>query len=148
MPSLYEPARRQELLDRVGRLQPDRPPKWGRFTAPKMVNHLIESMRMARGEITPRSRTLPLTFILRPLLIHARWLPWPKSSPTAPELLTRVPASWEADVATLHDLLATHPAHAEGEQVRTHPAFGQMSSRDWGALIYRHVDHHLTQFDC
>ena len=148
MPSLYEPARRQELLDRLARLQPDRPPKWGRFSAPKMVTHLIESMRMARGEITPGARTLPLTFLLRPLLIHARWIPWPRGAPTAPELLKRTPDSWQADLATLRDLVATHPVYDEGAQVPTHPAFGRMSSRDWGALIYRHVDHHLTQFHC
>ena len=27
-----------------------------------------------------------------------------------------------------------------------HPAFGHLSSRDWGALVHRHVDHHLRQF--
>lgn len=27
-----------------------------------------------------------------------------------------------------------------------HPAFGNMSGKDYGALIYRHFNHHLTQF--
>jgi hypothetical protein len=27
-----------------------------------------------------------------------------------------------------------------------HPAFGKLSTRAWGVLIYRHMDHHLRQF--
>jgi hypothetical protein len=27
-----------------------------------------------------------------------------------------------------------------------HPAFGRLSGRAWGALVYRHMDHHLRQF--
>jgi hypothetical protein len=27
-----------------------------------------------------------------------------------------------------------------------HPAFGRLSPRAWGVLVYRHMDHHLRQF--
>ncbi len=27
-----------------------------------------------------------------------------------------------------------------------HPAFGTMTARRWGAIGYRHTDHHLRQF--
>ncbi len=34
MPSLFDPKSRDAILDRIGRLAPDRKPLWGRFTAP------------------------------------------------------------------------------------------------------------------
>ncbi|MGH9801334.1 MAG: DUF1569 domain-containing protein, partial [Blastocatellia bacterium] len=27
-----------------------------------------------------------------------------------------------------------------------HPAFGKLSTKDWGALTYKHMDHHFRQF--
>jgi hypothetical protein len=28
------------------------------------------------------------------------------------------------------------------------PVFGALSGKDWGALSYKHLDHHLRQFGC
>jgi hypothetical protein len=43
MKSLWNDADRQGLVDRLRRLRPDVPPRWGRFSAPGMVVHLIEA---------------------------------------------------------------------------------------------------------
>lgn len=146
MPSFYEPGRREELLDRFARLTPDRAAAWGRMDAPRMVRHLIESLRMANGELVPRPRPFPLQRLVRYLAIHV--LPFPKGAPTAPELLARAPATWDVDLAHLRDLVARHPEPREGAPLPPHPAFGRMTKRDWGALLYKHLDHHLRQFGC
>lgn len=144
MADFYDPARRAELLARLALLSPDRAPAWGRFTAPRMVLHLLESIRMAKGEIRPAPRPLPLQFLVRPLFVHH--LPWPKGAPTAPELLSRTPSTWEDDLAALRDAIATYPEPAADAALPDHPAFGPMDKRDWGVLLLRHVDHHLKQF--
>lgn len=144
MADFHDPARRAALLERLARLTPERTPAWGRFTASAMVLHLLESIRMARGEIHPKPRPLPLQFIVRPLFVHL--LPWPKGAPTAPELLSRASTSWDRDLAALRDAIATFPEPAAGSPVPEHPAFGRMTKRDWAVLLDRHVDHHLTQF--
>lgn len=144
MADFYDPARRAELLERLARLTPERRPAWGRFTAPEMVRHLLESIRMAKGEVRPAPRPLPLQFLLRPLFVHH--LPWPKGAPTAPELLARAPGGWEQDLAALREAIATHPEPAADAPQPDHPAFGRMDKRDWGVLLLRHVDHHFKQF--
>jgi Protein of unknown function (DUF1569) len=144
MADFHSPARRAVLLERLACLTPERTPAWGRFTASAMVLHLIESIRMAKGEVRPKPRPLPLQFIVRPLVVHH--LPWPKGAPTAPELLSRAPSNWNSDLAALHDAIATFPEPAAGAPLPDHPAFGKMTKRDWAVLLDRHVDHHLTQF--
>lgn len=144
VPSLYDPARRQELVARLARLRPDAAARWGRFTAPKMLTHLIEAMRMASGELTVPPRHLPLLPILRPLVIHV--FPFPKGAPTAREMLSRPPATWEEDVATLRARIEAVREPAPGARLPDHPAFGPMSARDWGVLMYKHADHHFRQF--
>lgn len=145
MPSLYEAERRRELVDRLAHLTPDRPARWGRFTAPQMITHLLEASRMAAGELQVPERPLPLQFLLRPLFIHL--LPFPKGAPTAPLLLARTPATWDRDVADLRAAIEAVREPAPGAVMPDHPAFGRMTARDWGVLRYKHSDHHFRQFD-
>lgn len=142
--SAHVAADREALLARLGRLQPDARAAWGRMTAPQMVAHLTESLRMADDELRIRLRPIPLRPLVRWLLLYV--LPFPKGAPTAPELLARVPESWEADKARLRAMLAAVRAPQPGAKLAQHPLFGDMSARDWGVLIYKHMDHHLRQF--
>ena len=163
MKSIWQEQARQELNDRVGALAWDRPAAWGRFTAPKMVCHLADSLKMAMGDLKVAPKRLPIRYPpLKQLIIYVA--PFPKSAPTAPELLVRAPLEWANDVADVQGLLAREPkqwAHdvedvqallARAGSSRTtdswpeHPAFGKLSRRAWGVLIYRHMDHHLKQF--
>lgn len=143
--TIFVDADRAALLDRVGQLSATAPARWGKFTAPKMVSHLIAAVRMALGELpcVPKGNILRFP-PLRYLVIYV--MPWPKGTPTAPEMLARVPESWDADIAELR--AAVERAAANGRQGKwaVHPAFGALSADHWGALIHRHMDHHLTQF--
>lgn len=145
MPSLYQAERRLELVERLSHLTADRPARWGRFTAPQMVTHLLGASRMAAGELQVPERALPMQFLLRPLFIHV--LPFPKGAPTAPLLLSRAPASWDSDVAALRAAIESVREPPAGARLPEHPAFGKMSARDWGVLRYKHTDHHFRQFD-
>lgn len=145
MKSIFEPEVRRELNERIARLSPELPARWGRLDAPRMVTHLIESARMAVGDLPVASKHLPLRFYpLNHLVVY--YAPFPKGAPTVPELLARVPSTWADDVETLQGLLeevATRDPDAEWPE---HPAFGRLSGKGWGVLIYRHFNHHLTQF--
>lgn len=37
-------------------------------------------------------------------------------------------------------------ARNQQQQWPEHPAFGKLSTKDWGVLVYRHIDHHFKQF--
>ena len=143
--TLYDAAARAGLAARFSRLQPTAPARWGKFTAPRMVSHLIDSVRMATGELPIKARPSILgNRLVRYLVIYH--LPWPKGAPTAPELLARAPESWTADVATLQLELERAAARGPHATWAAHPAFGDISGATWGVLIHRHVDHHLAQF--
>lgn len=144
MPSIHDPARRRELVERLARLTPETKARWGRFTAQRMVKHTHDSIRMATGEFAVRPRRLPLLPILRPLIIHV--LPFPKGAPTAPELLDGEIATWDADLAALRAAIDSLEPPARGTPQPEHPAFGPMTVHDWGVLLYKHLDHHFRQF--
>lgn len=142
---MFQEETRRELLERLTRLTPLEPSRWGTMNAPKMVCHLLDAMRMSLGEMAVASKGAPLRFPpLKQLAIY--WMPMPKGLPTAPELLTRVPAEWTADVAALAAAFDRFGARSQIGRWPDHPTFGPMTGRAWGALMYRHTDHHFRQF--
>ena len=137
---------RLTLARRIDTVAIDAAPRWGRMDFAQMLAHLSESVRMALGEL-PVTGAGPKALKLGPIR-HAviYWLPWPKGAPTAPELLVRRATDCQAERVDLKHLLERLGAMEGAREWPEHPAFGRLNSRDWGALVHRHVDHHLRQF--
>ena len=145
-PSLWDEGPRRELLERLSRLTAEARPYWGRMTAPQMLTHVNDQFRMALGDLPTVPERLPIRYFpLNNLVAYV--LPWPKSSPTAPELLARIDQStWPVEVATFATLLERFAKRPRDVAWPVHPAFGRLSRRGWALLGYRHTDHHFRQF--
>lgn len=145
MKSFWEQSAQQELQQRLEQLNAESRGQWGKMTIDQMLSHLADSCRMALGDLPTARKPGPFHFApLRKAVIY--WLPWPKGAPTAPELIARKPSSVETEKADLKLLLNRLASQSGNQQWPAHPAFGVLSQKDWGALIYRHVDHHCKQF--
>jgi len=146
MPSLLNTTDREAILQRLRRLQPTAQPQWGRFTAPRMVCHLADSLRVGLGDVTAkRVDSLPTRTLLKWLVVYSPLQPPPGKIQTAPEMLTSGPTTWEADLAQVETLIARVAATPTSA---VHPMFGPLSHGGWGRLTWKHVDHHLRQFGC
>jgi Protein of unknown function (DUF1569) len=144
MATIWDEDTRRHLLERLTRLTPEAHGKWGKMTAPAMLAHLTDACRMALGELSAKSKNLPIRYWpIRELFVYV--LPFPKNAPTAPELLTRTASDWPGEVTDLRAAIDRMVARASHE-FPEHPAFGRMSAKAWGVLVYRHMDHHLRQF--
>lgn len=145
MSTIWDERSRDALLARVASLRPESQPRWGSMTCRQMLAHLSDAVRMPLGQIVIAPRRTPLRFApLRFAVIHL--LPFPKGAPTAPELLARQAESVEAEAAELRGLFGELASRADQRAWPDHPLFGRMSRRDWGALVHKHIDHHLRQF--
>ena len=146
MKTLWDRSTRQALQTRFGTIEAGARPSWGKMSAPEMVSHVAESLRMAIGELPCAPKNGPLRrWPLKQLVIY--WLPWPKGVPTAPELLARRPMSWRGDLGELAGLIERVGSRGADGPFADHPAFGRLTGRAWGVLIHRHLDHHLRQFN-
>jgi hypothetical protein len=144
MKSLRDAATRAEVVQRVRRLAPDTQRQWGTMDCTKMLAHVNESLRMATGELPVRFKKTPLRFrLVRNAVIYL--LPFPKGTPTAPELISRTPEEFGAEADAFCRRVEAFPQEVPGGWP-VHPVFGQLSAKDWGVLAYRHTDHHLRQF--
>jgi hypothetical protein len=115
------------------------------MNAPQMLRHVSAQMLMALGDLPVRLRsTLLARTPIKQFVVF--WMPWPKGLPTAPELLPPLDGNWDDDRAVAHRLLARCAERGPAGPWALHPAFGRLSGRAWGVLLYRHTDHHLRQF--
>jgi hypothetical protein len=144
--TILNPLHRKELFDRLEGLDPSQAALWGRMTAPSMLIHLCDQMRMPFND-NPSGRIpgVPRHAILRQLILY--FLPWPKGTIQGPpEAFHTKPGNWSGDLATLNELVDQFVNAPPDRHWPDQPNFGPMSRRDWGVFCYRHFDHHLRQF--
>jgi hypothetical protein len=143
--TLWNPQDRRSLEERLARLRPEARGSWGSLDAPRMVCHVTDAVLSATGDIACTPKRSPLRFpVINSLVMF--YLPWPKSAPTAPELLSRAPQAWEEEVARFSAALDALSKRPKAGTWPVHVAFGRLSGSQWGRLLYRHTDYHFKQF--
>lgn len=148
MPTMFDPAARAGLLARMERLTPKTERRWGSMTPAQMAFHLNAQLMNVLGELEPAPRAMPPIFktgFFHWLILDSP-MPWPKSTPTAPEYLSDTPGELEANVAALKSRLERVVANGEAKSSTVHPAFGPLDGRKVGKLLWKHWNHHLKQF--
>lgn len=153
--TLSNPANKQEIVERVQKVQPSSHRLWGRMTAHSMICHLADSFRVTIGakpwppaRISGTPIPLPRRFV--------KWvaldlpIAWPRGLQTRPEVDPEKngtpPIDFEADVQELYRLLDRFTRRPRDFEWQPHPMFGLMADADWMRWGYLHMDHHLRQF--
>ena len=145
MKTIFNPATRSAIVSRIGDVSSGARPKWGKMNSEEMLTHLINGLRMAIGELSPRPKKLPIRYTpLRQLIVYLA--PWPRNAPTAPELLPSNPVAIEEAKRELLRLIEDVGGRGAQREWPEHPAFGPLGRRGWGVVVWKHLDHHLRQF--
>jgi hypothetical protein len=142
--TLLDDERRSAILQRLQRVRPDATPAWSSLTAPRMLCHAADQMRVALGDLPSEPvHTFATRTLLKFLVVNTGFKAPRGKIRTAPEMLHSEPTSWEADLAACLDLAGRV---GRGAASAAHPAFGRLSPEEWGRLCWKHLDHHLAQF--
>lgn len=143
--TLWNAADRVSILGRFGQLSPAARPHWGSLNALRMITHVTDAVRAGLGELNVSPKNSPLKYWpINALTMF--YLPWPKGAPTAPELLERTPQEWQTEIDALRAAIDRFAARDINGPWAPHAAFGNIGGAAWGRLMYRHMNHHLTQF--
>ena len=147
MKTVFDLATRQELVIRVNALQESSLPQWGKMTAWQMVRHCVLWEDMALGK-----KDYPRVFIgrlfgkmaLKSMLKDDK--PLARNSPTIPPMKISGTGDLGAEKAKWIGLINEYAQFPE--HVLLHPFFGKMTKEQTGWMAYKHIDHHLRQFNC
>ncbi len=147
MRTLFDPAARETITERLAALPPTAVRRWGKMDVAQMLAHCANALEVATGD-RPRKQAF-IGKVLAPF-VRASVLgekPFTRNSPTDPTFVITDSRDFARERERLLGLVARFCAggpSAAGRQV--HSFFGKMSGDEWGTLMYKHLDHHLGQF--
>lgn len=145
--SLWNTNEQKALSDRLNQLTEQSKRQWGKMDVAQMLKHIDIAYKNAIGEI-PVTRH-PMAFIAstypaRRLLIFG--IPFQKNLPTAEEYKVKYTLNFQVVRNEFLNTFQKVTQHANELQFAEHPVFGKLNKEEWGALLHKHLDHHLRQF--
>ena len=147
MNSLFDKAAAEELKQRMERLSPNTPRLWGKMNAAQMLAHCSVGMEVSLGDKMMRQ------VLIGKLIgkhVKKRMLsgePMGKNLPTDKAYVVRDDRDLDLERRRLAGYIDRFQAGGpEGCTSGPHSFFGKMTSEEWSALNYIHLDHHLRQF--
>ena len=147
MDNIFVKEDNQELLDRLDKLSPKSKPLWGKMNVCQMVTHCQKPLEVAEGKLKLKRGLLGLLF---GKLAKNNFLKngFKKNMQTIPAFKIDETLEFETEWTMLKNLVKSFGE--KGPEIiaeKEHPIFGKMTEEEWGVLQYKHLDHHLKQFD-
>ncbi len=147
MHSLYNQTDTTGILERIDKLAPGSPARWGKMNAPQMLAHCNMAMDTALGKTH-----IKRLFIGRLIggLVKRSVLgekPFSRNSPTDKSYIITGHPDFEKEKAKL--VTAIREFSTGGPRACTthpHPFFGHFTPEQWAVFQWKHFDHHLRQF--
>ena len=147
MKPLFEKEALEEILNRIGQLQPNAERQWGKMNVEQMLAHCNQSMLVATNQIILKRQLIGRLlgpFFKKDYLGEA---PLRKNSPTNPLFVITNERVFAKEKELLLNLVKQFYEGGEAKCTKQpHSFFGPFTPKEWGVSTYKHLDHHLQQF--
>ncbi len=142
--SLFDLATYHSMIGRIDQLTAESQPAWGKMNVGQMLAHCAEVQDVSNGKPLKGTPWFIKLFggLVKKMVINDK--PYPKNLRTHPQYLMTDPEDFETQKARL--LISLKAMQALGRTTSRHPIFGQMTAEERGWGMYKHLDHHLSQF--
>ncbi|WP_103863668.1 DUF1569 domain-containing protein [Aquimarina sp. I32.4] len=146
MKSLFDPLVLNEIENRINKLSTDSSAAWGKMNVSQMLHHCQFPLKTAlkKNPLTLKPNFLAKLFFKKSMYNDK---PWRKNLPTHSKLKVVKTKEFTPEREILLELVAKFSNHRDKKEWEPHPIFGKFTNEQWGQLQYKHLDHHLQQFD-
>jgi Protein of unknown function (DUF1569) len=143
--NLFDPAVKQDIINRINKLAPDSKAQWGKMNVSQMLAHLQVPIGVAEGTHHLKRSFIGFLFgrMAKPILYNDK--PFKRNLPTDKSfIMTGSGKEFETEKKKLLEMINSF---TEANMVDTpHPFFGKMTKEQWSIGTWKHLDHHLQQF--
>jgi hypothetical protein len=146
MKTVFDKATRDDLIGRINTLNQDSAAQWGKMNVYQMIKHCSLWEQMILNN-TPYPRVF-VSYIFGRAILKAVMkddAPLRPNSPTIKPFKVTGDGDVTSEKANWVALIQTYPEKAPA--IFIHPFFGKMTREQVGQLVYKHIDHHLRQFN-
>ncbi len=148
LPNIFSKPVTDEIIQRINKLNPDSKPLWGKMSAPQMLAHLNVAYEMIYENIHPKPNFF-LKFILKTFIKSkvTGEMTYPHNSRTGPQFIIKDSKDFEKEKARLIDYINKTQQLGESHfDNKESDSFGVLNKTEWNNMLYKHLDHHLSQF--
>jgi hypothetical protein len=147
MKTIFDKATRDELIARIDTINENSVAQWGKMNVYQMLKHNILWGEMIFGKL--KCKRVFMGRIIGKMALKSALkddAPMMRNAVTSPELKVK---ETTGDIASLKKKWM---AQLQGFALFSdpgfiHPFFGQMTKEEVGYHAYKHIDHHLRQFN-
>ncbi|GAA4435786.1 hypothetical protein GCM10023091_12860 [Ravibacter arvi] len=148
-PNIFTLEVSEGAISRITHLKPESTPLWGKMTVDQMLAHCCVAYEMVYENIHPKPnffKQLMLRLFVKNLVVGPS--PYPRNAPTAPAFKIVERKNFDYEQKRLIDYIRRTAAlgikEFEGKESNS---FGKLSGDEWNTMFYKHLDHHLRQFN-
>ncbi|MEP6713427.1 MAG: DUF1569 domain-containing protein [Ferruginibacter sp.] len=145
MRSIFEDKTRAELINRITSLNENSPAQWGKMNVSQMMKHCTKWDEMALGKKKYKQSFIGRLFGRMALKDMMKDEPMKKNMPTVPSFKIRENTDITEEKNKWIRLLDEYRHFSNDGFI--HPFFGAMTKENTGYMVYKHIDHHLKQFN-
>ena len=148
MRSIFDKSTRDEVITRINSLDENSAALWGKMNVFQMLKHCSLWEEMIQGK--KQYKRMFMGRLFGPMALNKVLkdeAPLRRSTPTLPDLMIK---EKDGDVqAQKKEWISRVEAYANfSDPGYVHVFFGKMTREQVGYFVYKHIDHHLRQFNC
>ena len=147
MKSLFDPAKANELKQRMAQLTPETQRQWGKMGPAQMLAHCSAAMEVSVGDKVMRQIFLGKLFGKRAKASMLSGKPMGRNLPTDKAYVVIDDRDLNLERQRLVVFIERFQTGGPEQCTKLpHSFFGVMTPEEWSAMNYIHLDHHLKQF--
>ncbi|GAA4113256.1 hypothetical protein GCM10022393_12150 [Aquimarina addita] len=146
MKSLFNERVYQEIEKRILRLSNTSTPVWGTMDVSQMLHHCQFPLKIVLQKEHPRLKNSLLARLFFKKALYNDKL-WRKNLPTHVKLKVNTSKNFNEEQKLLLSLILEFYNKRQVQEWNPHPMFGKFTYEQWGKMQYKHLDHHLRQFN-
>ncbi|HUH75583.1 MAG TPA: DUF1569 domain-containing protein [Chitinophagales bacterium] len=150
LPNIFDSAVVQSFIDRINLLTPESRPLWGKMSVDQMLAHLNVTYELVYEEGKHPKPNFLMRGVMRLFIKNyiVGETPYQADIKTAPYFIINGNKDFEKEKSRLIEYVQkTQQLGAEHFEWKESHAFGELNSWEWNNLFYKHLEHHLRQFD-
>ena len=148
LPNIFNKEVTGKIIQRMNGLTPDTQPQWGKMAVAQMLAHCNVTYEMMYEDI--HSKPNAFVKVILKLLVKNKVVnetPYQQNGQTAPQFIIKDTKDFNVEKQRLIDYInrtqALGEAHFDNKESHS---FGTLTKTEWNNMLYKHLNHHLTQF--
>ena len=145
MKSIFDQSTRDEIKNRIQSLSGNNTAQWGKMNISQMMRHCTKWDEMALVKTKYKQSFIGKLFGKMALKDIMKDEPMKKNMPTVPSFKVKEEINIAEEKIKWIKLIDEYENYSANGFI--HPFFGMMTKDQAGYLAYKHIDHHLRQFN-